>query len=74
MKKYKEEANSKRCLGELSLADVKTAIDRAKSTMLRNPQNGYPLTQYKGYAYFIHNPSLDLWQPIEAMLQECGLI
>ena len=74
MKKYKEEANFKRCLGELSLADVKTAIDRAKNIMLRNQWDGYPLTQYKGYAYYIHNPSLDLWQPIEAMLQECGLI
>ena len=74
MKKYKEEANFKRCLGELSLADVKTAIDRAKNIMLRNQRDGYPLTQYKGYAYYIHNPSLDLWQPIEAMLQECGLI
>ena len=74
MKKYKEEANFKRCLGELSLADVKTAIDRAKNIMLRNQRDGYPLTQYKGYEYYIHNPSLDLWQPIEAMLQECGLI
>ena len=74
MKKYKEEANFKRCLGELSLADVKTAIDRAKNIMHRNQRDGYPLTQYKGYAYYIHNPSLDLWQPIEAMLQECGLI
>ena len=62
MKKYKEEANFKRCLGELSLADVKTAIDRAKNIMLRNQRDGYPLTQYKGYAYYIHNPSLDLWQ------------
>lgn len=74
MKKYKEEANFKRCLGQLSMEDVKTAIGRARSIMQRNERDGYQLTQYKGFAYYIHNPSLDLWQPIEAMLRDCGLI
>lgn len=74
MKKYKEEANFKRCLGGLCLDDVKSAIGRAKSIMQRNERDGYQQTQYKGFAYYIHNPSLDLWQPIEAILSDCGLI
>lgn len=74
MKKYKEEANFRRCLRALSLDDVKTAINSAKRIMQRNERDGYQLTQFKGYAYYRHNPSLDLWQPIEKILRDCGLI
>ena len=74
MKKYKEEANFKRCLEQLELADVATAILRAKAIMQRNESDQYPLTRFKGYAYYLHNPSLDLWQPISQILIDCGLI
>lgn len=74
MKKYKEEANFKRCLGKLTLPDVLTALSRAKAIMHRNERDGYPLTQFKGYSYYAHNPSLDLWQPIERILSDCGLL
>ena len=74
MKEYKEEANFKRCLGKLTFPEVLTALSKAKSIMQRNKQDGYQLTQFKGYSYYIHNPSLDLWQPIEAILSDCGLL
>lgn len=74
IKKYKEEANFKRCLGQLSMEDVKTAIGHARCIVQRNERDGYQLTQYKGFAYYIHNPSLNLWQPIESILIDCGLI
>ena len=67
MKKYKEEANFKYCLGKLSFPEVLTALSRAKAIMQRNERDGYPITQFKGYRYYIHNPSLDLWQPIETI-------
>ena len=74
MKKYKEEANFKRCLEQLQLEDVVTAILRAKTIMQRNERDGYPLTRFKGYAYYLYNPSLELWQPIEQILNDCGII
>jgi len=74
MKKYKEEANFKRCLGKLTFQEVLTALSRAKAIMQRNASNGYPLTQFKGYTYYTHNPSLDLWKPIESILNDCGLL
>ena len=74
MKEYKEEANFKRCLGKLTFPEVLTALSGAKAIMQRNERDGYHLTQFKGYSYYIHNPSLDLWQPIETILIDCGLL
>lgn len=74
MKKYKEEANFKRCLGKLDFPDVLAALARAKTIMQRNASFGYPITQFKGYSYYLQNPSLDLWQPIEKILDDCGLL
>lgn len=74
MKEYKEEYNFKHCLGKLSLPEVLSAIERARTIMQRNERDGYQLTQYKGYQYYMHNPSLDLWQPIEKILSDCGLL
>ena len=74
MKEYKEEANFKHCLGKLSFPEVLTALSRAKAIMHRNERDGYHISQFKGYSYYIHNPSLDLWQPIETILIDCGLL
>lgn len=74
MKEYKEEANFKRCLGKLTFPEVLTALSRAKAIMQRNERDGYQLAQFKGYRYYIHNPSLDLWQPVETILSDCGLL
>lgn len=74
MKEYKEEDNFKRCLGKLTFPEVLTALSRAKAIMQRNERDGYQLAQFKGYRYYIHNPSLDLWQPVETILSDCGLL
>lgn len=74
LNQYKEEVNFKRCLGKLSLQEVIDALSRAKAIMQRNERDNYPLTKFKGYEYYSHNPSLDLWQPIEKILKDCGLL
>lgn len=74
MKEYKEEYNFKHCLGKLSFPEILSAIERARTIMQRNERDGYQLTQYKGYQYYMHNPSLDLWQPIDKILRDCGLL
>ena len=74
MKKYKEEANFRYCLGKLTFQEVLTALSRAKTITQRNERDGYPVTRFKGYCYYIHNPSLDLHQPIEAILKDCNLL
>ena len=74
MKKYKEEANFRYCLGKLTFQEVLTALSRARTITQRNERDGYPVTRFKGYCYYIHNPSLDLHQPIEAILKDCNLL
>ena len=74
MKKYKEEANFRYCLGKLTFQEVLTALSRAKTITQRNERDGYPVMRFKGYCYYIHNPSLDLHQPIEAILKDCNLL
>lgn len=74
MREYKEEANFKRCLGKLTFPEVLVALSRAKAIIQRNERDGYQLTQFKGYSYYIHNPSIDLWKPIEAILSDCGIL
>lgn len=74
MDDYKKEDNFKRCLSKLNLSDVKAAIDRAKKIMETNKKNGYTLHEYMGYAYYKENPSLAIWESIEKILLDVGLI
>lgn len=68
---YKHESNFKRVLSKLSVSDVEAAIQRAKSIMKRNVENGLVLHHYKGYQYYKENPSLNLWEVIEKILNDC---
>lgn len=74
MAEYKHEDNFKRCLAKLQLSNVINAVSRAKAIMQRNNENGYILYQYKGYKYYKENPSLAIWEPIEKILKDCGLM
>lgn len=74
MDEYKHEKNFKRCLKNLSIQNVVDAINRAKEIMNKNKQIGYNLIQYKGYYYYEENPSLSIWEIIEKILIECGII
>lgn len=71
---YKQEANFKRVLEKISLSEVNTAIERSKAIMQINEENGMVLQQYKGYRYYRENPSLSIWESIEKILKDCGLI
>jgi len=74
MDEYKHENNFKRILSQLTLQNVKDAVDNAKIIMKRNENNGYVLQEYKGYRYYRENPSLAVWEVIERVLMECQLI
>lgn len=74
MDEYKHEANFKRCLGKLQLSNVIDAVNRAKTIMQKNNDNGYVLQQYKGYWYYKENPCLAIWEAIEKILKDCGLM
>jgi len=71
---YKSEVNFKRVLGKISLNEVKEAVERSKDIMQRNADNGLVLQQYKGYKYYRENPSLLIWESIEKILGDCGLL
>lgn len=74
LKDYKHEDNFKRILQKLTLDNVKQAIRRAKDIMQKNQEYGYTIYEYKGYQYYKENPSLTVWESIEAILKECELI
>lgn len=71
---YKNENNFKRILRGLAIDNVKDAITRAKDIMKKNEENGYVLQNYKGYKFYKENPSLSIWEIIEKILYECGLL
>lgn len=74
MGEYKHEDNFKRILSRLTLNDVVDAVNRAKKILQTNQENRYVLQQYKGYRYYKENPSLAIWEAIEKILKDCGLI
>jgi len=74
MDEYKHEDNFKRCLSKMNLANVISAIKRARNIMQRNQENGCTLLQYKGYRYYKENPSLSAWEAIEKILSDCKLL
>lgn len=71
---YKREDNFKRCLSKLTLDDVRSAINRAKAIMKSNVDNGKVMHEYKGFTYYTDNPALTIWESIEQILLECGLM
>ena len=71
---YKHEDNFKRVLRKLCFQNVKDAIHRARLITERNQECGYSLLNYKGYSYYRENPSLSIWESIEKILSDCGLL
>lgn len=74
MDEYKHEDNFKRCLSQLSLDDVKKAIERSEHIISQNEQRGYVLQRYKGFAYYKENPSLAVWEAIKQILTDCKVM
>lgn len=54
--------------------NVKEAIARSKNIMQRNAENGSTLSQYKTYKYYKENPALTIWESIEKIFKDCGLL
>lgn len=52
MDEYKHEDNFRRCLGRLSLDNVRDAMDRADKIMAKNQENGYRLNTYNDLGKF----------------------
>lgn len=73
MDQYKEEDNFNKCLKKLKLSYVIEAVKRSKTIMKNNEEN-YRLKQYKGFSYYEENPSLAVWEIIEIILKDCGLL
>ena len=70
---YKHEDEFKRCLGKLTLKDVRKAIERADAIMANNRKDGKTLLQYKGYTYYRDNPALSIHDAVKKMFEECGI-
>ena len=68
---YKEERNFKSILQQLTLNNVREAIQRAKAITKRNQDNDYKLLEYKGYKYYAENPSLSVHEVVEKIIAEC---
>jgi hypothetical protein len=60
-------------LHKLTLNDVNSAIERTKFIMNVNKANGYIEKEYKGYRFYVENPSLSIHEHIEKILVENGL-
>lgn len=74
MGNYKSERNFKRMIGRLTLGDVITAIGRAREITTRNRERNMPSDVCCGYEFFTVNPSLSIWEPVECILTECGVL
>ncbi|WP_315523101.1 RloB domain-containing protein [Fusobacterium massiliense] len=71
---YKRENHFKRILKKITIDNVKEATKRAKNIMNKNKENGYNLEDYRGYKFYKENPSLSIWEIVEKILYECGLM
>lgn len=71
---YKHKDNFDRVLSKLTLDDVISAVNRSKAIMRKNKENGYTLHQYKGFTYYKENPSLMIWEAVEKILSDSGIM
>ncbi|MCD8027288.1 MAG: hypothetical protein LUF02_01190 [Erysipelotrichaceae bacterium] len=69
MAKYKDEKNFKKLLAQLSIKDVKQAINNADKIM-NNAHKNYCLQKYKKYEYYRENPSLSFHEYIKKIFEE----
>lgn len=71
---YKSEQNFNRILNKIKIQDVQDAICRSKQIMRNNANVGYSYQQFKGYKFYSENPSLSIWESIEKILNDCGIM
>ena len=73
MDEYKERGNFQKCLDQLTLVEIKEAINRAKNIMNIRERQGDKEIPYCGYKYYKSNPALTIWKCIEKILKDCKL-
>lgn len=74
LQEYKNEDNfKKRILQNLTIKDVIHAVEKSQSIMEENEEI-YELKNHEGYEYYKENPSLTVWEIIDKILRECGLM
>ena len=71
---YKHADAFRRILGQLTLEDVKAAVRRSEALMRRREEAGAVPQRYAGYSFYTENPSLSIWECIQRILKECGLL
>ncbi len=69
---FKQETNFKRCLGKITLDDVKEAIKRADKIM-EDLKKDEQQMEYKGFKYYRKNPSLTIHEIIKIILSDCEI-
>lgn len=67
----KKEQSLSKILKQISIDDIKVAISNAKR-IENNNQQTQQLTEYKNSKYYKSNPSLNLHEFIEMVLNKCG--
>lgn len=73
LKEYKEEKHFKQILNQISLDDVKAAVQRADKIMQENKNRGYKPKSHLNYSWYAENPSTELGSIIGKILLECGV-
>lgn len=67
----KKEQNLAKILKQITIDDIRVAIDHAKQ-IDKNNQKTQQQSQYKNSKYYRNNPSLNLHEFIEMVLDKCG--
>lgn len=73
LEEYKHETNFRRVLEQLTLDDVKDAIRRSEQIMRHNEMT-FTRQEYRGYSFYVENPSLSIWAFIKRILSDCSLL
>lgn len=72
LKEYKEEKHFKNILANITINDVKAAIDRADKIMTYN-RTHYNKKQKYNYSWYDENPATEVGTIIKEILTNCGL-
>lgn len=73
MDEYKREGNFRRLLAQLTLDDVRSAINRADGIMEMHRRNGRPEQRYGKYRYYTINPSLSIGDVVKSIFKQCKI-
>lgn len=74
LKEFKDEANFKSCLQQLTIDDVINAIKRSEKIEKDNRDNGVKIIRKNGFSYYEGNPSLSIHKLIKNILTQCRIL